>query len=155
MCWTISQLSKPEKYHHVAKEDIIVYKYGQVSDKAFYPRFFYEFSYKPNIANDAISLTVVRGMINEGYHSYHADCFYQCKERHLSIFNFNDYPFCFADYCDDSNFIVNVGEFIIPKGTDYYKNENGEIVSSNIMWNGKEALYIELHSCGLLKDIFP
>ena len=30
-----------------------------------------------------------------------------------------------------------IGKFIIPKGTEYYENEYGEIVSSQIVWTGE------------------
>ena len=33
--------------------------------------------------------------------------------------------------------VTTIAKFIIPKGTEYYENEEGEIVSSQIMWTGQ------------------
>ena len=128
MCWTIDKnefVKFPKSYHKIADKDIFVYKYGKVSedDNCFHPYVKKCFSYKPNVLNEKIKINLeededmylhyVYYYIDEGYHSYS-----YCKEGLHLLSHHN-------------------GKFIIPKGSEYYQNEYGEIVSSNIMWTGE------------------
>lgn len=52
--------------------------------------------------------------------------------------------------CSPYTIWSDVGKFIIPKGTEYIENDNGEIVSSCIKWTGsclnsKDILYNKEH----------
>ena len=159
MSWETKKKDIKECFN-IAESNIVVYKIGRAFCSSGFTSWHDErFAYHEKELLPSINLEPLKKygdiiVINEGYHSYSADCLYQCKEQHLSIYNRKDFPFGLADYCDDNNFIVNVGEFIIPKGTEYYKNENGEIVSSTIMWDGKDVLYDELRSCEFFSDIY-
>ena len=74
--------------------------------------------------------------IDEGYHCYSEDCFYHYNNHTITIYNnINFFESFVIKYINDNN--NDVGIFIIPKGSEYYENEDGEIVSSNIIWTGK------------------
>ena len=137
MCWRIEKDKNPEVYHKIAQEDIIVYKFGNVcNDNCFHPYFYENLGYKKDTLNNEIKLEIIDGivvdrfyknpsenfLIIDGYHSYSGECLYDCRLHIL------DESYLFASH---------IGTFIIPKGTEYCENEDGEIVSSNILWNGE------------------
>ena len=130
MCWRIDKKAfkkNPKSYHKIADEDIFVYKYGNVSeeDNCFHPCIKEHFAYKSNVLNKEIKLNLEENknsilmiyayyIIEEGYHSYS------------------------YSYRKGCHFLSqHIGKFIIPKGTEYYENEDGEVVSSNIIWTGE------------------
>ena len=140
MCWEINKKKfnkKPEKYRKVAKKDIEVYKIGFEEDNGFSPYYRQDFIYKANSLNDEISLHMDSRhdecyCIDEGYHSYSGECGIINSFYDIGVYSKNDNEKQFDFYqCD------TIGKFIIPKGTEYYENEDGEIVSSNIIWTGK------------------
>ncbi len=123
MCWRIDKLAycrDSKKYHKIADKDLYVYKYGKASkeDNCFHPYFKGHFSYKPNVLNEEVKLFLASlhsiYTIDEGYHSYDNSCI---ESFYLSA--------------------SHIGKFIIPEGTEYYINDDGEIVSSQIMWTGE------------------
>ena len=138
MCWFIDKDKNPEIYHKIAQEDIKVYKFGNFwdVDKCFHPYFYDLLGYKINDGNKEVKLKIHKYfvtckswskgsdkfVITDGYHSYSGECLYDGNQHILE----ESYPFA-----------SHVGIFIIPKGSEYYKNENGEIVSSNIIWTGE------------------
>lgn len=140
MCWSINKKKfdkDSEKYHHIAEEDMTVYKIGYVSEKdnCFHPCFKEYFSYKPNVLNDEIRVVLVRGRknsysIHEGYHSY---------DNEKKAF---DNLWFYKDMCELNSLIngsisnICIEKFIIPKGSVYYENEDNEIVSSQLVWTG-------------------
>lgn len=126
MCFYKTEQSKVLK----AKRDIVVYKVGIYADSDSFNPFFYQaFEYQVN----RIIFTKVKftGVINWGFHSY-INCelvpfynsvnIYSCRRLMLCIFLLED-P-------------VYLGEFIIPKGTTYCLNKNGEVVSDKLMYTG-------------------
>lgn len=140
MCWKIDSKKSgknPDDYHKIAKENIAVFKFGWANkiDNVFQPYFMIDAEYKPNVRNEEIELKYNNFKktdlyyIGKGYHSYSGDCIY----AHQCVYP-KDYVngFCLEQYCN-ANFL---GIFKIPKGTEYYENEDGEIVSSNIIWIG-------------------
>ena len=144
MCWSVEKDKNPEIYHKTAQEDIIVYKFGNVcNDNCFHPYFYENLGYKKDTLNNEIKLEIIDGivvdrffknpsenfLIKEGYHSYSGECFYDCRLHIL------DESYLFASH---------IGIFIIPKGSEYYENEDGEIVSSNIFWNGEYCKSIQV-----------
>lgn len=149
MCWYISEnsfIKNPEKYHKIAVKDIVVYKFGNVKEKVFSSSFFSLFPYKPDVINEHEELSYIKmgkgkyreRMINKGYHSYSGEC----KIDNINIVHD---PNVFKIYSKDkknNKYVINayvhekIGVFIIPKGTEYYENEKGEIVSSTIIWTG-------------------
>ena len=144
MCWSVEKDKNPEVYHKTAQEDIEVYKFGNVcNDNCFHPYFYENLGYKKDTLNNEIKLEIIDGivvdrfyknpsenfLIIEGYHSYSGECFYDCRLHML------DERYLFASH---------IGTFIIPKGSEYYENEDGEIVSSNIFWNGEYCKSIQV-----------
>ena len=145
MCWKIDKnefVKFPKSYHKIADEDIFVYKYGKISedDNCFHPYVKKCFSYKPNVLNEKIKINLeededmylhyVYYNINEGYRSYSGECK-----------NFYERPRG-KNFCIET--INIIGEFIIPKGTEYYENEYGDIVSTQLVWTGKFKHLIDI-----------
>lgn len=162
MCWTIDKNEfdkNPKSYHKIADEDIFVYKYGNVfeDDNCFHSCFKKCFSYKPNVLNEKIKLNLEEDEdiylqyayynINEGYHSYSGECkyFYEIWPRGkifcVETINKEKPTSFIGDYFDKTNII---GEFIIPKGTEFYENEFGDIVSTQLVWTGKIKHLIDI-----------
>ena len=143
MCWVGKCDAK------IAKKDIIVYKIGSVSEEGF--RSFYQnYIYVPKGTNNKINIKPFIHdcntykpkkeqycLIYEGYHSY--------KEITM--------PYSELDMCTKLIYLGRIidrislfnpyyiATFIIPKGSEYYENEDEELVSSNIIYTGK---YIKL-----------
>ena len=133
MCWEINKkkfYNKPEKYHRIAHEDIIIYKFGQVKKNKFYPCTYGNFIYKPNIATKKIKLRIRDNWYNHLYSIYDGYHCYNNKTIFSISFNVNDISKYGSGFC-------HIGEFIIPKETEFYENEYGEIVSSQLVWTGK------------------
>ena len=161
MCWKIDKKefkSNPEKYHKVAEEDIVVYKFGKEIDKKFFPSYKINFGYEPNYLSDKVEIKLNKDGVcyhgtrcfysNEGYHSYSEEC-----EIIKYLYNVGVYSKISngnrLDYYEfETPFI---GKFIIPNGTEYYENEDGEIVSSQIMWTGKGIYFSDIESKSLIK----
>ena len=127
----------------IAKRDFYVYKLGSVSDKGF-KSLYQNFIYEPKEINKKVKLNPIQlykdksfYVIYEGYHSYkdivmpYSDLHSCCRTIYLGKIKLHHYPYN----------IYNLATFIIPKGSVYYENIYGEIVSSNIIYTGK---YIKL-----------
>ena len=127
----------------IAKRDFYVYKLGSVSDKGF-KSLYQNFIYKPKEINKKFELNPIQFykdkslyVIYEGYHSYkdivmpYSDLRSCCRTIYFGKIKLNHYPYN----------IYHLATFIIPKGSIYYENIYGEIVSSNIIYTGK---YIKL-----------
>lgn len=151
MCWIINKVvyeKNHEKYHKVASEDKIVYKFGYVNNNIFHPSCYSEFGYEANVSNNKVDIKVLsfRNELEElyylyaeeGYHSYSEECSLTLDEYAHDAFRIwansklNNCKRIF-DYSREKF----IAKFIIPKGTEYYENEVGEIVSSNIIWTGQ------------------
>lgn len=135
MCWIGRKTTK-----QVAKRNFYVYKVGLVIDNTFIS-LFQKYIYRIKRDNTIISLKPVEvenGIvtIETGYHSY----------KEVAI-EFSQDPYLRDIYLGDAiNGFVNelrlyshlyLGTFIIPKGSEYYINDRGEIVSSNIIYTNK------------------
>lgn len=123
MCW----ITKKQPVPHFAEENITVYKYVEPVTKRKFPCFWkkkliaafsdiFNYKYYPYIENRPVGIhTYRRGWdcptweIEQGYHSV------MSPNQRISEVLF-----------------PNV-KFIIPKGSRYYVNEEGEIVSSRII----------------------
>ena len=135
MCWTINKdkfSENPDKYHKVAEEDIVVYKVGKNKGGKFFPFFVDNFPYIAHNTNEKVKLVLEdmsnfidgTNIIMKGYHSYvNIDKVYD-EIKKMRLF--------------DENIVYgfSVGKFIIPKGVEYYDNNKGEIVSSQLIWTG-------------------
>lgn len=71
------------------------------------------------------------GEIFEGYHSYTSMSY-----SDLGLYSRIIYLGKIVQYIRLNN-IYSIATFIIPKGSEYYENRDGEIVSSNIIYTGK------------------
>ena len=130
MCWNGHSEQKK-----VAEKDINVYKIGRVQDNRFICEFRH-FYYEKWIPNKELVLRENLWMgsisINEGYHSY--------KSVSIEFNSLSDtIKFIYRGYVRHPyrDGLYDLATFIIPKGSVYYENLNGEIVSSNILYTGK------------------
>lgn len=136
MCWIGRKYTK-----QIAKRDFYVYKIGVVLGNTFVS-LFQKHIYKIKGSNPIIPLKPVKNNfgiieIKDGYHSY--------KEVAIEFYPQNLY---FRDiylgdaikgFVDDLRLYSHLYlcTFIVPKGSEYYINNRGEIVSSNIIYTGK------------------
>lgn len=139
MCWTGKCDVK------TAKNDIVVYKLGFITEGGFlslYLNYIY--------ASKKINKEVKIKPLICGYNIYKPE-----KERHCVIYEgYHSYKEITMPYSElyigfrmvylgktaDRIGLFNryyVATFIIPKGSEYYENEDGELVSSNIIYTGK------------------
>ena len=133
----------------IAKRDFYVYKLGRVSDRGFIS-LYQNFIYIPRVLNEKIKLEPVihdysihklleerHGIIYEGYHSY--------KDIAMPYSDLRPYyrTIYLGKFAEDIrlNNVYSIATFIIPKGSEYYENRAGEIVSSDIIYTGK---YVEI-----------
>lgn len=145
MCWIGKGPAK------IAERDIIVYKLGYVIETIKEFRSLYQnYTYYPKRLNKVVTLVPVifttevsklqpseTGMIYEGYHSYKSISLpfnrLDTSSRAILLGNIRERIGLYNDYY--------IATFIIPKGSTYYENSNGELVSSNIIYTGK---YVKL-----------
>ena len=131
MCWNGYRIQR-----RVAEKDIEVYKIGIVQNNRFICEF-QDFSYKKGVTNEELVLRETRWMnsisINEGYHSYKR---VSIKFNSLSS---NKFKYIYRGYVIQPyrEGRYDLATFIIPRGSTYYENLDGEIVSSNIIYTGK------------------
>lgn len=135
MCWIGRKDTK-----QVAKRDFYVYKVGLVRGNTFVS-LFRKHIYRIKGSNPIIPLKPVEdncGMvtIEAGYHSY--------KEVAIEFYsnpNFRDIYLgdAIKGFVDEFSLYSHLYlcTFIVPKGSEYYINSRGEIVSSNIIYTGK------------------
>ena len=136
MCWVSAKAIQK-----IAEKDFYVYKIGRVVWNGIFVSYIKNFVYNPKCSNKIIPLMVqipCRGtcVIQEGYHSYKWIAFDDTnpRERCLYLGNYDnalkENLSLYGGYCC-------IGTFIIPKGTEYFENEHGHIVSSEIIYTGK------------------
>ena len=135
MCWIGRKDTK-----QVAKRDFYVYKVGLVMGKTFIS-LFQKHIYGIKRSNPIIPLKPVEDncglvIIEAGYHSY--------KEVAIEFYSNPNFRNIYLG--DAIKGFVNelslyshlyLCTFIVPKGSEYYINSRGEIVSSNIIYTGK------------------
>ena len=130
MCWI--SFNKPIKM--IAEKDIPVVKFVY-KRQGGYQSVYYRYPYK---IGDEVTSTIIFGgenYIREGLHSY-IPCsiylegwhsYYICVKLKNSCFNVDT---LFSEY-DDGSTLVQMN-CIIPKGSEYYVNERGEVVSNKL-----------------------
>lgn len=139
MCWVGKCNVK------IAKRDFYVYKLGYVSDKGF-NSLYQDFIYIPRVLNEKVEMRPLisnysiylllneqYGIIYEGYHSYRDIAM---PYSDLGLHSRTIYLGKIVENIRLNN-SYSIATFIIPKGSEYYENNNGEIVSSNIIYTGK------------------
>ena len=135
MCWIGT-----EAVQKIAERDFYVYKIGKVIRDDIFISDIRGYSYIPKCPNRIVSLIPYNlygggDIIDAGYHSY----------KWIAIDNTNPYERCLYLGNYDNALKENlslyghcyIGTFIIPKGTKYFENEYGHIVSSDIIYTGK------------------
>ena len=140
MCW----IGKGTAIKKIAEKDFYVYKIGKIVENNIFISDIRGYNYVPKYPNRIVplvpySLCVDSYIIDRGYHSYKwiaLDDTYP-RERCLYLGNYDNalkenlslYKYC----C--------IATFIVPKGSEYFENKYGHIVSSEIIYTGK---YIKL-----------
>lgn len=130
----------------IAKRNFYVYKLGRVSDRGF-NSLYQDFIYIPGVLNEKVEISPIiphyystykllkeqYGIIHEGYHSYRDIAMpYSDLGLHSRIIYLGEIA---ENIRLNNNY--SIAAFIVPKGFEYYENDNGEIVSSNIIYTGK------------------
>ena len=149
MCWQIKRCNfdkNPDKYHKIADENIIVYKIGDVRcDNFFSACEFYKYNRKFSNKKTKLKLQELSEdgkdfyTIEKGYHSYSGDCkiindiMLSYSPILITTIIFKVKNEQKASYHDNHC----VGIFVIPKGSEYYENAEGEIVSNQLIWSGE------------------
>lgn len=135
MCWRGRKYTK-----QTAKRDFYVYKIGVVLGNTFVS-LFQKHIYRIKRNNPLIPLKPVEdncGMIKikEGYHSYKEVAIEFYSNPHFRNIYLGD---AIKGFVDEFNLYSHLYlcTFIVPKGSEYYINNRGEIVSSNIIYTGK------------------
>lgn len=133
MCY--KAFTKKAKTKQVAEKDIKVYKICTNTDHMVVS-YFRKYIYVPLEITHEINVTFVEesglNYVTGGYHSYKSCKWYPhlFKYKELAVVVEDT----FRPYYYKSPVVI--AEFIIPKGTIYYENTNGEIVSNQIMFTG-------------------
>lgn len=121
-------IAHPSTMPHKASYDIPVFKICRLEENNIMAKY-HDFLYKPKTLNKQITLEPYvhydHFVIQSGYHSYRnlvktSTCWYKCGDNEV--------------LAGDNEVLA---EFIIPKGTLYYENFKGELVSENIIFTGK------------------
>ena len=135
MCWIGRKDNK-----QVAKRDFYVYKIGLVLSNTFIS-LFQKHIYRIKRSNLIISLKPVENNcgtieIENGYHSYKEVAIEFCQNPYTRDIYLGDAINGFVDELSLYSHLY-LGTFIVPKNSEYYINNRGEIVSSNIIYTGK------------------
>lgn len=130
MCF-VASINTKKQY---APYDITVHKICRIKDNCAISLYF-DFKYKIGKLNEPIELyyttTEYKDMIIfKGYYSYR-DILSKLKCT----------PFIRHTYIKMPTSTKVVAKFIIPKGTAFYENEQGEIISENIIYTGVYYAY--------------
>jgi len=129
MCWVSKTLKK-----RIATKDIKTFKVGDVIDdqlKSYYQDFFYDFNllYSTNVEPDYIH-PYFHYILN-GFHSYNFKKCKYFKDKFTNMLSVKSSRIVIDKYYSSASVV----ECIVPKGTEYYENEYGEIVSNQIIIN--------------------
>lgn len=133
MCY--KAFTKKAQTKQVAEKDIKVYKICVNTDHLVVS-YFQKYVYVPLEITHEISITFIEefglNYVADGYHSYKSCKWYPQLSKYKKLIAVIEDTYKTYDYESP----VVIAEFIIPKGTIYYENTNGEIVSNQIMFTG-------------------
>ena len=144
MCWIGKNACR------IARRDITVYKIRCIS-KNIFTSLYQNYVYKIGKVNkDIVLIPDIRYNVNgvfriedplcaiyRGYHSYTS---ISMPYSNLGLFSRTIYLGKLSCTVWLKNYLY-VATFIIPEGSNYFENDRGEIVSSNIIYTGK---YVKL-----------
>jgi hypothetical protein len=135
MCWIGRKNTK-----QIAKRDFYVYKIGVVLGNTFVS-LFQKHIYRIKGSNPIIPLKPIKNdceiiEIEAGYHSYKEVATEFCQNSYFREIYLGD---AILGFVDDLRLYSHLYlcTFIVPKDSEYYINNRGEIVSSNIIYTGK------------------
>ena len=134
MCWASSNTA----VRKIAERNFYVYKIGQVLWNGIFVSYLRHYDYVPKFHNIKVPLIILTPYINiiqGGYHSYKWVAIDNSnpRERCLYLGNYDDAlkeNIALYEHCC-------IATFVVPKGSEYYENEYGHIVSSDIIYTGK------------------
>mgnify|MGYP004498439273 CR=1 FL=1 len=115
----------------MAKRGIKVYKIGAYANKSTFMPFFYsDFSYPVNQL--VIEPVIFADSIEYGLHSYLNCILYPLYPAAVDLYTQGNlrYTLSLLQYS------IFLGEFLIPAGTLYCLNSNGEVVSNRLIYTG-------------------
>jgi hypothetical protein len=140
MCWKSNNLIAKK-----ADKDIVVYKMGFIKNNIFTSYYRDGFQYNKNNSNlPIIKIQVINTnciySIEKGYHCYSKYCQINLNKQYFNIYSISGVKIDYYFYAD-------IGKFIIPKGTIYYENKDGEIVSEKLIFV-KKIPFIEFKKYG-------
>ena len=136
MCWTGNSTA----IKRIAEKDFYVYKIGKIVWNNIFISDIRGYNYVPKCPNRIVPLVpyspcVGDYTIDRGYHSYKwvalddtdPNCRCLCLGNYIRALEepLEGYKFC----C--------IATFIVPKGSEYFENKYGHIVSSEIIYTGK------------------
>ena len=154
MCWIGTGPAR------IAERDIVVYKLGYITEPTKkFQSLYLNYGYYPKGLNKVITLVPITcgvklpqllssdlGIIYSGYHSYKSISLpfnrLGISSRFILLGNIMERIQLYNSYY--------IATFIIPKGSTYYENSNGELVSSNIIYTGK---YLKLQTMCWVENI--
>lgn len=134
MCWTSKNLIQ-----HISDGNVKVFKicvlFGGAIRGYYYRKFEYElnkeYQTEINISSKIYSLTDETHIGNEGFHSYsEKECFVDTNREGFEVYNKKNNFFITVYH---SGIKIIVVEGYLPKGTTYYINHDGEIISDRII----------------------
>lgn len=136
MCWA----SDDTAIKKIAERDFYVYKIGRVIWNNIFISDVRGYQYVPKVLNRIVPLIAYSPClgvyrIDGGYHSYKWVALEDTypNERCLCLGNYNpalkENISLYKGCC--------IATFIVPKGAEYFENEYGHIVSSEIIYTGK------------------
>lgn len=143
MCWK----SKEKKTPQIAGEDIFVYKVMlQNPDTGRYKSLYYGMRYEAGkVYRTCIEpINTYRPLyiemeIDKGFHSYSMDRTMATKDKYqIVIYNMENNEIVDSIFFSDN---LVIAKCIIPKGSKYYKNDLGEIVSDQIIITGEAIAF--------------
>ena len=140
MCWT----GNATAIKKIAERDFYVYKIGKIICNNIFISDIRGYNYIPKCPNKIVPLVPYHlyggsYRIDSGYHSYKwiaLDDYYP-NFRCLCL---GSYDPALRESLEGYKFCC-IATFIVPKGAEYFENEHGHIVSSEIIYTGK---YIKL-----------
>ena len=142
MCWIGKGPAK------IAERDIVVYKLGHVIETTKeFQSLYRNYTYYPKGLNKVVTLVPIvyatevsklrsseLGIIYSGYHSY------ESISLPFNGLGTSSRTILLGTTIKERIKVHNnyyIATFIIPKGSEYYKNKCGELISSNIIYTGK------------------
>lgn len=136
MCW----ISSGTSIRKIAERDFYVYKIGQVLWNTIFVSNIKKYQYIPKCPNRIIPLIVKtpcigNDIIQEGYHSYKWIALDSTCPGNRSLY-LGNYIFSLKVSLEGYKY-CHIATFIVPKGAEYFENEYGHIVSSDIIYTGK------------------